>query len=367
MSPPTCGDATSSTRLLVRRLACGWDVCKTLASHEIQRSDVGLHKRKALPGAARSPPSYRMSGLEVFGAVATALTCVSSAVLCVDQLHAALQLSKKNAPLCAALDEKLASLRLYLEEKQRAQRLELENLGGLWGGTVLQIANDLAAIAKDLEELAGMKSRSKLKARLVEMKNAADVAAVLEAADVKLGLAWSKLLAVDVGERLQQSAGEVSDRFDRLESRDEDARRERGALLEAVADLTSLLRSPEKQLTVIERVVCQPDEAVSMESVASFVQEELDLATTAVSVAGLSFSGIVQSEGLPGARQSLTVDVDYEAGRKRLEDLQPRVVDFVRRLERGSLGARLSAEEKADLMTVLEELWMELRQVNGDI
>lgn len=300
-----------------------------------------------------------MSGFEVVGLVATIGGLRAKSVHLIDNLRTTRKLSKENEPLCSALNTQLVSLRSYVEEMERMHPVELGRMGPQWAGALGQLASDMAGIVPKLGGLMSVKSRSRTKAKVVMLKNASDVSAVLQHTETKLGIAWSRLQGLDTRQHMARHADEFRARFDQLEH-----------------GLAGLLVDRSRSLAVFERMTDLNVEALSMAKAAAIIEEEggsrveagdaiarleasglhpnSDLSTGSTSTS----SAAGETIGSAGTGRALPSSEDYENEREKLEELQPRLGKFLRRLEGGKVRARMSAEERRDLAAILERLLM---------
>ena len=311
------------------------------------------------------------------GLVLAVADALGKAVRTVNNVRTACALSAENRPLCDALTRQLGSLTKYVEGMQCTQAAELDALGPVWAGAFGQLAVDVAAVEKKLRRLVSPKRRSNALARKAsELKHAGEVSEALQFAEAKLGVAWGRLQTLDAQKHAEatarahaEAAAETKDHVMAgiaklnvtARAQAEAATISQDHVLAGIAELKHKLqvRDQSMSLAIMEQVLDLEEGSLSMATVigivkAAVVPEARDPAETRLGRHGQAqcrSSAVDNIDKMPGAL------FNYEEERKKLEELQPRLARFWRRLERGKTGRRMSDEERRDMAVLMQLLW----------
>lgn len=231
-------------------------------------------------------------------------------------------------------------------------------------------------ISKRLGDLDPIRSRSRVKTRVVEFKNASEVSAALQYSKKRLEIAWIRLQDLDSRQQMTRLAKEFSTCFNRLDLREQKARLAADAAASIdkeemrahFANFANILKDQKKSLATIEKVLNLKDRQLSMSTVTAIVEEEQtptqsrDRSSASSSAAPDAGHGMTQDQ-VGRVEPAASSDVpdftfDYERERAKLEQLQPKLMRFWRRLERGEVGKHMSGEERKDLAALTQRLWM---------
>lgn len=302
-------------------------------------------------------------GLEGMAVVGTVANQLHAAAHVVDSVRTAPALSAEDAAPCAALSQQLEAMKESVERMQSAQPAELDARGAAWARALSLLAGDVLAVERALWRSAFRMSRSRALAasaaeKKLVLKNAAGVGAALRGAEGELAAALSRLRTLDsrqdAGEATSARADSVALRLPGAAS----AKREDDGVFTADM-LRDVLRDPAKTVAALEQLLNLRDKARS----SAKMVEILD----ALRGPGRGGAGPADAQDECGPRleththRSLGVFVDYEIECKKLEELQPRLVKFWRRLERGTRGRRMSDVDRIELASFTRLLWMPWR------
>lgn len=353
-----------------------------------------------------------MSGLEVFGAVGTVLDIVGRGINAVSTIRDLHRLSQTNRAQCNRLWVTLLKLRSYLEEKTSLQEMEAACLGTVWLDALDEVRTALLEAVAELEEATetGVGKR----ARVLKFSRGRSFKDFLDDVERKAVFWWGSLCSYDgavrsvtqtrevlaavrAGEEktvevLQREVGSVA-----IESRrgtevvketvvgvGMELREEIGAVgrtgdevlgvvqgngatmvecqreLVGIRDMLSSAFTPEL-LSVLARLQCNPPACYdAVRKVVSQTDDELSTER----MSGIVFEALTPSSSVgdfvgstASDDEALDEEERYERDRGAFKELQPKAAAFLRRLEEGKIGTRLSEQEKKDVLLIFDKLW----------
>lgn len=359
----------------------------------------------------RPPQPISMSGLEIFGAVATVLDLVGRSINAVCTLRDLHRDLRSNPAQCDRVWASLRKLRAYLEEKACLQEMQAACLGSIWLDVMGEVRAVLLEAARDLETVAGSaaEKRAGRLVRVREFARAGRTKQMLDGVEERTVRCWERLCACDGVVRgaaqTREILGAVKAGGDELHRGVEDVVSEsrRGAedvkekmagmevelmggidavgktgdevlgavqgcqkdiadvrdafcalssvlTPEILAGLARLQCNPPACFDAVRKVVSQSDEELSAERMSGIVFEALTPSSSVGDIAG----GEV---GDGWAEDRLDEDGRYERDRAAFMELQPKAAAFLRRLEAGKIGSRLSEGERGDVFAIFDKLW----------